>query len=220
MDNSLDTSFIPQQPLLKVEGSLRKKEPVNVGLVLAFIIFFVALATYGGMYLYKTSIEQRVLALGQELQTKEANLKTDYINRYKDIDVRLKLAKKLLNDHSAFSAILTLLGKITAQNIGWTSLSYALDPKDGLIHVNLTGQAPSYSAVYAQAEAWRAKGSAVVALDALKGVEVSMPALDPASSLVTFSAKLLIDPSYAKYTPVVIPTEMKSPDVTTATTPA
>jgi hypothetical protein len=95
MANSFDTSFIPQQPLLKVEGSSRPAEPVNLALVFAFIIFFATLIVLGGVYFYKTSVETRVLASETILKEKEASLRVEEIDRYKAFSDRLMVAKKL-----------------------------------------------------------------------------------------------------------------------------
>ncbi|MEK7118080.1 MAG: hypothetical protein AAB869_00535, partial [Patescibacteria group bacterium] len=129
----------------------------------------------------------------KELESKEASLKPDEIDRYKMIDERLNVAEKLLQGHVAFSTILTLLEKITAQNIGWTTFSYVTDGTNGSISINLIGQAPGYSAVYAQVEAWRNMRKT------LKEVRVGTPELNSASGIVTFGATLVIDPSYSKY---------------------
>jgi hypothetical protein len=193
MNNSLDTSFIPQQPLLKVEGYSQRQEPVNIVLVLAFVIFFSTLAIAVGMYFYKTSLVRGVVALEKQLESKESILKTDDIERFKAIDTRLAVVKQLLENHSAFSTILTLLEKITAQDVGLTALSYGVDSTDGSIELTLGGQAPSYSAVYAQVEAWRGMSSI------LKDVKVGTPTLSSESSVVTFDANLTIDPAYVKY---------------------
>ncbi|OGZ07979.1 MAG: hypothetical protein A2942_02290 [Candidatus Lloydbacteria bacterium RIFCSPLOWO2_01_FULL_50_20] len=197
MANSFDTSFIPQQPLLKVEGSARRFESVNIILVIAFFVFFVTLIVWGGMYFYKTSIDKRIVESEKELQSKEANLKTDEIARYKAIDERLSIAKGLLQNHVAFSTILTLLEEITAKNIGLTGLKYSVDSDNGSITLDLSAQAPSYSAVYAQVEAWREMRSI------LREVKVDMPRVDTVSGIVSFAAKLAIDPGYVKYARLV-----------------
>lgn len=193
MENSLDTSFIPQQPLLKVEGTLRRREPVNFPLIIAFVLFFASLAVSGGVYFYKARVDQRVLALEIQLQSKEASLKINDIDRYKAIDARLIIAKKLIQSHVAFSTILGLLEKITAQDVGLTALSYSTDERDGSLKLALSGQAPSYSAIYSQAEAWRKMPSTV------RKVEMEMPTLNPNNGIVSFSVVLTVDPSYAKY---------------------
>lgn len=193
MNNSFDTSFIPQQPLLRVEGSLRRRESVSFALVLALVIFFLSLGLSGGVYFYKTIVDKRVLVLEKQLESKEASLKIDDIERYKAIDARLDIAKKLLLGHTAFSSILDLLEKITARDVGWTALSYGIDDKDGSIVLSLSGQTSSYDAVYNQAQSWR--GIPML----LKKVDVDMPVIRPENGIVTFGAKLVIAQDYVKY---------------------
>lgn len=193
MNNSFDTSFIPQQPLLKVEGSARRGETINIALIFALIIFFATLIVWGGIYFYKTTVDSRVRASEEILKAKEATLKVEEIDRYKAIADRLAVAKNLLQEHIAFSTVLTLLEKITAQNIGWTAMSYGGTIKEWEFVIRLTGQAPSYSAVYAQAQAWRSMN------DTLEKVEVSMPVLDTATGIISFTAALTVEPSYLNY---------------------
>ena len=120
MANNFDTSFIPQQPLLKVEGVKRRNEPVNFALVLALVIFVVALVVAGGTYFYKTSIDREVLEKAQALEEAEKSLAINDIELYKRVDTRLSAAKSLLAGHNVFLIILDLLEESAAQNIGLT----------------------------------------------------------------------------------------------------
>lgn len=210
MKNSFDTSFIPQQPLLKVEGSLRRKEPVNIALVIALVIFLTSLIVSAGMYFYKGSLDKQIVALQKQLESKEENLNIADIDRYKLIDSRLMVAKKLLQNHVAFSTILTLLEKITAKDIGLTKLSYIIDKSTGVTTLNLGGEAPSYSAVYAQAEAWRSMQPT------LRGVKMDMPTLETGTGIANFMATLVIDPSYVNYARSLKNDEVSAPDTTTS----
>ncbi|OGZ08372.1 MAG: hypothetical protein A3C93_02805 [Candidatus Lloydbacteria bacterium RIFCSPHIGHO2_02_FULL_54_17] len=190
--DKFDTSFIPQQPLLKVEGSSRVKERVNLPLIIGFVFLFVSALVFGGLYFYEMSVERRIVALEKDLEEKEAMLNIADIDRYKKIDERLTLARQLLEEHIAFSSILALLEKITAEDIGFTTLSYA-PSEGGAIKVSLHGLAPSYSAVYVQAEAWRGMKQL------LKEVKMEMPVLNPDDGTVGFGASLTIDTGYTKY---------------------
>lgn len=192
MANPIDTSFIPQQPILKVEGSSPRLAKLNIPLMIGFTAFFISLALFGGLYFYKTRIDKRIITLEKELESKEESLRIADIERYKDIDSRLKLTRQILKNHIAFSTILDLVEEITAENIGWTSLSYTSVGEDGAVGISLTGEAPSYAAVYIQAEEWRK-------MSTLRSVEVGMPSLDEATGLVNFSAGLKVDPGYIKY---------------------
>ena len=193
MDKKFDTAFIPQQPLLKVEGNLRLREQINLPLIIGFVCVFISVVVYGGVYFYKSSVDRRITTLEKELESKEESLQISEIDRYKSVDTRIGLAKQLLQGHAAFSSMLGIIEKVTAENIGWTALSYAPDEESKLIKVNLTGQALDYSAVYVQAEAWRGMP------EVLRRVEVGLPVLNPEDGTVSFGATLTIDPALLKY---------------------
>lgn len=191
MENSFDTSFIPQQPLVRVEGAPHRKEPINLALVLAIIIFFVTLVVAGGVYLYKLQIDKGVQAKELALQAEEKNLNIDEINSYKRIDTRITTAKTLLRGHTVFSIILNLLEETAAQNIGLTSLSYGGDSKN--YKLSLSGEALNYGAVYFQAQAWRSM------IPLVKKVEIISLTPSDTTGVVSFSAEITIDPAYTNY---------------------
>lgn len=191
MEKTFETSFIPQQPLVRVEGTPRRNEPMNLALILALIVFFVTLMVAGGIYFYKLQVDKRILAKEQQLQSEEKNLNIDEINAYKHIDDKLTTVKTLLQNHTVFSTILLLLEKSTAANIGFTSLDYKKTPSGDYV-VTLSAKAPSYSAAYFQGEAWRA-------VPIIKNVKISAPSADLSSGIVSFGVELLIDSSAVKY---------------------
>lgn len=192
MDKSFETSFMPQQPLLRVEGVSRRREPVNIAMILALVIFFVTLAVCGGMYFYKLQVDKRVHARAVELEEAEKLLDIDEIELYKKIDMRIDTAKNLLENHTVFTVILNLLEESSAQNIGLTSLGYSGDKKSFSLMVG--GQAASYGAVYFQANAWRAMAPLV------QSVSIESLNLDDTSGVVSFNARFIINPDMTKYT--------------------
>src|SRR3989338_2164144 len=192
MANNFDTSFIPQQPLLKVEGVKRRNEPVNFALVLALVIFVVALVVAGGTYFYKASIDREVLEKAQALEEAEKSLAINDIELYKRVDTRLSAAKSLLAGHNVFLIILDLLEESAAQNIGLTSLSYAKGEKGEYV-LSLAGQATSYGGVYFQSQTWRDMAPLV------KQVEISGITLEEETGIVTFTARLSINADLTRY---------------------
>jgi hypothetical protein len=153
MDKSFQTSFIPQQPLLKVEGLKRRKEVINIALVIALVIFFVTLTLAGGIYFWRVILERRIADETQQLAAVENTLDVDLVARMKRAEIRLTNARQLLANHGAFSVVLDFLEQTTSKDVGLTSLSYA-DGLDGP-SVTLAGDAPSYESVYFQLETWR-----------------------------------------------------------------
>ncbi len=191
MDKSFETSFMPKQPLLRVEGVSRRREPVNLAMVMALIVFFVTLAVSGGIYFYKLQVDKRVVARAMELEAAEKLLDIDEIELYKRIDTRIDTAKSLLENHTVFTVVLNLLEESSAQNIGLTSLSYSKDKQTFVL--TLSAQATSYGAVYFQANAWRSMAPLVT------DVKVESLTLDDTSGIVSFAGRLVVDAGLTKY---------------------
>ncbi len=187
MQNSFDTSFIPQQPLLKVEGFDRRRKSLNLALILSIVAFFVVLVVSGGVYYYHGQVEKEVRDLSVQLQEKEAILNVDEIKRLKDVDLRIVAAQKLLRNHTVFTIVLDFLEQGTLQNVGLTSLSYS-----GSV-LTLNAVSPSYQAVYLQGETWRAMKPLV------EDAEVSNVVLIENDGIVTFSAKITLNRNLARY---------------------
>jgi|GEM_PF-2245991 len=194
MPNQFDTSFIPQQPLLRVEAVRGRHEPLNFALVLALILFFVVLITAGGIYFYSRSIDARILARSTELANLEETLDSSSIAEYKDIESRINNAKVVVRDHSVFSVILALLESGAADNIGLTRL--VSSARENKFFVNIGGVGPSYQSVYFQLETWRRISPLVL------GVDLSEISLEDKTGLVVFNAKIEIKPELMKYSGV------------------
>lgn len=191
MQNSFDTSFIPQQPLLKVEGFERRHESINLALVLSLVAFFVVLIVATGIYFFHNKVEKEVHDLSVQLQEKEAILDVDEIKRLKDVDLRIVAAQKLLRNHTVFTIVLDFLEQGTLQNVGLTSLSYTSSDKGSAVSLNAV--APSYQAVYLQGETWRAMKPLVVDAD------ITSVVLLENTGIVTFSAKIILNHNLSLY---------------------
>ena len=194
MANLPETSFMPQQPLLRVEGGSRRSEPINLALVVAIIVFFVTLSVAGGMYFYKTKLDKEVLAKGQQLADQEKKFNVDEIAVYKNLQTSLVAAKKLVDSHTIFSVILDTIEGHAAENVGLTAFDYKKE--DTGIKLSVSGQAPSYAAVYFQVQEWRKTPH-------VKKVDVTTLALDEHSSVVAFSAIMDIDTTFLDYAQVL-----------------
>lgn len=185
MANFFETSFVPQQPLVKVEAGMKRREPVNIALVVALVLFFVTVALAGGMYFWEKNTTKKVATAGEELAAKEKNFDINKINAYKSLQSNLRGAKTLVDEHTIFSVILDNIETNAAQNIGLTSLAYTTGANGS--SVLLSGQAPSYKAVYFQVQQWRGMKPL------FQDVEVTSLSLAEESGVVNFSVKIGID---------------------------
>jgi hypothetical protein len=195
MANQFETSFIPQQPLLKVEGVSHRKESINFSVVFSIIILIASGVIAGGLYFYRTQVDNRIHQAQKDLAEAEKYFSIDEIHKYQQANMRLSVAKTLVHQHTINSVILDFLEGSTAVNVGLTSFGAV---KDGTgYHVSLNGQAPSYSGVYFQVEKWRAMQPTV------RGVTMGSLGLDEKNGIVTFSLVLDIDPSYLEFSSVL-----------------
>ena len=195
MINQFETSFIPQQPLLKVEGVARRKEAVNFSAIFSVIIFLAAGVIAGGLYFYRAQVNARIYDVQKSLEEAEKFFSIEEINKYKHADTRLRAAKTLVHRHVINSVILDFLEKNTAVNVGLTSFGATKDA-DGY-RIALAGQAPSYSAVYFQVEKWRAMQPTV------QNVLMGSLGLSEETGIVTFAVTLEIDPKYLELSSVL-----------------
>ena len=192
MPNSFDTSFIPQQPLLRVEGTKSRHEPINFALVLAIILFFVVLIIAGGIYLYSRNVEERIIARSAELEDIEKSLDSEQIAEYKRIDSRIGTAKSILREHNVFSVVLDMLEQGAAKNVGLTALSYRISEKAPI--VSIEGISPSYQSVYFQMETWRNAFKPLVVR-----ADLAMISLDDTTGVVGFQANITLNNDWLKY---------------------
>lgn len=212
MANQFETSFVPQQPLLKVEGGQRSREPLNLSLIVALVVFFVTLAVAGGAYFYKQQVDKQVVQKGIELKAAEQLFDTSKISTYKDLQVKLTTAKSLVDSHTIFSLIFDLIETKAATNIGLTSLVFGQEAND--MSLILNGQAPSYEAVYYQVQKWRESKPVI------KGVDVTSLQLEEATGIVTFGVHITIDPKTIGYARMLAATNAAKAEAAVDATPS
>lgn len=191
MQTSFDTSFIPRQPLLRVDGVERRPAPVNLPLVLSFVVFFVALITAGGIFFYHRQVTLRIEDKVAKLADLESKLNSDDISLYKNIDSRIGTAKTLLSKHRAFTAVLSFLEQETVKDIGLTTLNFKADGNDQ-VSIHVRGVGPSFQSVYLQSETWKGASSVIK-------TDMNSYVLSDSTGLVDFDATILLNADFMKY---------------------
>jgi hypothetical protein len=199
MSNPIQTSFIPQQPLLRVEGGPVRHEPLNIPLVVSLLVFFVTILVGAGFYYWKGQVADEILAKKLALQEAEKQFSIDQVRYYERLQVSLDTAKKLVDDHTIFTGVFDLIEARVAKNIGLTALSYDVDKTKGVV-VTLGGAAPSYSALYFQIGEWKKT-------ETVTQVKLEDFSLDETSGVVAFSASLALDPASLRSAQVLIERE-------------
>lgn len=195
---------------------MRRKEPLNLALVIALIAFFVTLMVAVGVFFYHKQVVKRVTIQSQKLEDAEKSLNIDEIDSYKKIDTRISTAKSLILDHNVFTTILKLLEEGTAQNVALTSLAYGKESDNFVL--TIAGEAPSYEAAYFQGETFKTMKPMVSRVD-ISGVNLSTD-----TGIVNFITKITINQESTKYSKLLedanrIPAQQEQAVVNTTTTP-
>ncbi|KKW34866.1 MAG: hypothetical protein UY81_C0060G0005 [Candidatus Giovannonibacteria bacterium GW2011_GWA2_53_7] len=185
-----DTSFLPQQPLARVDGGAHNKEPISLSMIVALILFFMMLFATGGVVLYKVNLERRIAAEMGELASKEKDIPMGTIAEFDRLHSRLTAATQILDGHSAFSLVLDILSGGTAVNVGYSKFIFS--GADGVSTIVLDGIAPSYAAVYFQGEALRSRPY-------VQNVMITNPVLDIRTGAVNFQMEVTLRPNALRY---------------------
>ncbi len=124
--------------------------------VLVFLAFFFLVAVglvYGGIVLYKRSIDESLISLTRELSKLEEELNTKDIENISRVDHGLLTARSLLSRHIYTSQLFKVLEENTLADVYYTAFTYEF--ANGA-SVDIQGVAKDYVALHRQLEQFRA----------------------------------------------------------------
>lgn len=183
------TSFIPRKSLGR-ESSIREK-PVNLFLVIATLIFIVALLGSGGVYLYKYTLDKSIDASSKYLDERRTALEPTTINDLLRVDKRLHAASDLLNKHVVASSVFELLEDLTLKTISFSKFEYINVQNKGA-SIKLSGEAKSYGSVALEADTLNGNKQLI------KSAIFSNLNLNERGN-VTFDSVIMLDPDVTNY---------------------
>ncbi len=215
METKFQTSFIPKKPLIPV-GGLTQSAPhrsFSFLMVISVLLFIVSIGVAGGTYFYKSYLESSQVKYREELALREKQFNPDLIEELKHQNVKIDIGKQLIQNHLAVSQIFDIIGRLTIENVRFTSMDLAIGQNSGEgIKVSMKGYGTSLSAV-----AWQSDVLGQLERYGLRKVVknpiLSDPALD-AAGLVSFGFSATIDPESLSYVKSLQP-----PSTATSTTP-
>ena len=151
MDTKFQPSFIPKKPLIP---GLRpeRAESVSFFSVVAILIFLLALASSAGAFLYKKYVENKLDDVTSAIKAAEDESQPSLILSLARHAKRIDVAKNLLQNHVAPSAVFALLEKNTVVSTRFTDYQYSSVNELGEIAVNLRGVGESFNAVALQSQ--------------------------------------------------------------------
>lgn len=221
METKFQTSFIPKKPLVTAANGLttppRHHAAASFFLTLSVIVFVLSLAAVGGAYAWGKVLMSEQAGYQADLATREKQFNTDLISQLKETNVKIDMAKELIQNHLAISEIFKLIGRVTIQNVRFLSMDLSAPTKPGGdLTVSLSGYGTSLSAVAFQSDVLNQLEQYGLR-SIIKNPILSDPALD-SSGAVSFGFTASIDPSSLSYESSVTGAS-NSPAQATSTTP-
>lgn len=216
METKFQTSFIPKKPLPTVGGlstpPMKHHGSGSFFMSIAVIIFILSLAAVGGVFAWKQVLLSQQVSYQNDLAQSEKQFNTNLISQLKETNVKIDMAKQLLQNHLALSQIFGLIGRVTIDNVRFLSMDLtAPQNAGGDLKVTLNGYGTSLSAVAYQSKVLNQLEQYGLR-NIIKNPILSDPSLD-SSGTVSFGFTASVDPSSLSY-------ETSVTGASSATTPA
>jgi len=144
-------SFIPKKTF--APSSIYRGRSFGFLGSISFLIFFIAMAACGGLFVYKSNLEKEIDKLSTDIVKEEKALEPDTVNELIKAANQLHVLEKALSEHTIASPIFKFLEDYTLKDISYSAFAYGLGA-DGALQIKLSGIAKSYGVLAAQVEAF------------------------------------------------------------------
>ncbi|OGZ10596.1 MAG: hypothetical protein A3D67_01940 [Candidatus Lloydbacteria bacterium RIFCSPHIGHO2_02_FULL_51_22] len=154
----LRTTFIPKTPASSLTRTPEVPRTVNVIVLLATVVFLVALTGAAGLYFYRAVLARDIERLSGSITRAEEIISPVLVSQLSEFDTRSKIVKNLIDGHMVLSPLFDLLEELVIPNVRFTEFKYALG-REGNAKLNLAGEARSYVALASQSDVLGKGGS-------------------------------------------------------------
>ena len=147
MDNQ--PSFIPKKQLTATFRGNETRSRVSLFFLISIILFVVSLILAAGVFFlqkYKTNTIQTKVA---SLERARGLFEPDLIRELIDVDVRIKSANEVINNHISASSFFKLLEQVTIKTIRFKDLELSAG-ENNTYSITMNGEADSYASVALQ----------------------------------------------------------------------
>jgi hypothetical protein len=152
MNNEFKTTFIPKKKLSSVrdEKNVRVTKKNSFMALIAGLLFVTALVSIVGVYLYKLNISSSLKNKIESINRTEKAFEPAVILKLKKLDIRLRAATDLLDNHVALSDFFDSFGESTLPSVSFSNFSFAFNEEAS--EVSMVGEAKSYLAIAQQSD--------------------------------------------------------------------
>ena len=141
------TSFIPKT---KFTAATYPKKGLGLGFFISFFILLLSAGLFGGVYLYKSSLQKEVNDMAASLEIAKKSFEPSLIAELEKFTSSITSAKIIFNQHKDISKIFKLINDLTLKDVKFSDFKYNIDNKIALLA--MTGEAKSYTTIALQAK--------------------------------------------------------------------
>jgi hypothetical protein len=219
METRFQTSFIPKKPAASAIGGVsapKHKHGASIFMTISTVLFILSLVGAGAVYAWKQYLSSAQDSYKQTLSTREQQFNIDLIEQLKGENVKIDMAKQLIQNHLALSQIFDIIGRLTIENVRFMSMDVTAPTtgSDG-VKVSLQGYGTSLSAVAFQSDVLNQLDQYGLR-KVVKNPILSNPSIG-ASNTVSFGFSATIDPASLSYENSVSPAAASDEGTSAAT---
>lgn len=152
MEVKMQTSFIPKKPIIESTSS---SSGVSLFLLLSIILFIVAVALAGGVWLWQKSLIAQIEKDKIDLAAVKDSYEEGTIKPLIRLNDRIEESKNLLASHIAVHPVFVLLEENVIQNVQLKTFKFSA-AGNNKINLELSGIAKNYDALSKQSDAFGA----------------------------------------------------------------
>jgi hypothetical protein len=181
------TSFIPKT----VSRPVYKQKGLGFAIIFSVAMLVFSLLSFGGVFLYKGSIEQNVSNLSVSLKRAQAAFEPAFISELEGLSSKIKSAKVILKKHKSLLGVFDILEELTLKSVRFSSFDYNAEQPE----IILKGEAKSYRSLASQADVFRKNNN-------IERIEFSDISLKDGGN-IGFQIKIIFNKNFFNYLPPV-----------------
>ena len=215
METKFQTSFIPKKPASSTIGafstsSAPRKSTASIFMTIATVLFILSIAGAAGTYGYKQYLTNAQTAYKDQLAARENQFNINLIETLKAENVKIDIARQVLNNHVALSQVFDMISRLTIENVRFMNLDVTV-PTTGTdgVKIALQGYGTSFSAVAFQSDVLNQLDQYNLR-KVVKNPIISNPTQGN-NNTVTFGFSATVDPASLSYEKMVAPGTGTSP---------
>lgn len=152
MDKEFKTTFIPKKSVSKGPEIETRKSRVQKSIlsIIALLLFVTAAVSVVGATLYKIRLAKAVNTRIDSINRAEKAFEPAVVLELKKLDIRLRAATELLDNHVALSDFLDSLAESTLPDVSFSDFSFTYDSEAP--SVSMSGEARGYLPIAQQSD--------------------------------------------------------------------